>query len=242
MDSIRDALTAIKDLLAWLPNPVAAILILVFAGALAYSLHKWVRKLLRHTLAERYPYVFSVFTQMRGVTQFALLILAMMIALPVAPFDPDTTSWLARLLLMAVIGLIGWAAITALNYRRRSLSAAIPHRRRRQPAGAQARHASARAAARRRRAGGDRHDRRRADDLRAGAAIRRQPVRLRRRRRHRRRPRRAPGAQQFVRRRAIGDDAADPHRRRGDRRKRMGHHRGDHVDLCRGADAGICGD
>jgi small-conductance mechanosensitive channel len=115
MDSIREALTAIKNLLAWLPNPVAATLILVFAGALAYSAHKWVRKLLRHTLAERYPYVFSVFTQMRGVTRFALLILAMMIALPVAPFDPDTTSWLARLLLVAVIGLIGWAAITALT-------------------------------------------------------------------------------------------------------------------------------
>lgn len=115
MDSIREALTAIKNLLAWLPNPVAATLILVFAGALAYSAHKWVRKLLRHTLAERYPYVFSVLTQMRGVTRFALLILAMMIALPVAPFDPDTTSWLARLLLVAVIGLIGWAAITALT-------------------------------------------------------------------------------------------------------------------------------
>src|SRR6185437_10829182 len=36
-------------------------------------------------------------------------------SLPVAPFDPDTTSWLARLLLVAVIGLIGWAAITALT-------------------------------------------------------------------------------------------------------------------------------
>src|SRR6185437_10374628 len=115
MDSIRDILTTIKDLLAWLPDPVAATLILVFAGLLAYSLHKWVRRLLCHTLAGRYPYVFSVFTQMRGVTQFALLILAVTIALPVAPFDPDTTSWLARLLLVAVIGLIGWAAITALT-------------------------------------------------------------------------------------------------------------------------------
>src|SRR6185437_10829181 len=80
MDSIRDILTTIKDLLAWLPDPVAATLILVFAGLLAYSLHKWVRRLLCHTLAGRYPYVFSVFTQMRGVTQFALLILAVTIA------------------------------------------------------------------------------------------------------------------------------------------------------------------
>ncbi len=115
MDSIRDALTAIKNLLAWLPDPVAAIIILVLAGAIAYSLHKWVRRLLRHTLAERYPYLFSVFTQMRGVTQLALLVLAMIIAIPVAPLDPNTAQWLARLMLIGVIGLIGWAAITALN-------------------------------------------------------------------------------------------------------------------------------
>lgn len=115
MDSIRDTLTTIKNLLAWLPNPVAAIIILVLSGAIAYSLHKWVRRLLRHMLAERYPYVLSVFAQMRGVTQFALLILAMMIAIPVAPLDPDTAQWLARLLLIGVIGLIGWAGITSLH-------------------------------------------------------------------------------------------------------------------------------
>ena len=45
----------------------------------------------------------------------ALLILAMIIAIPVAPLDPDVASWLARLLVMAVVGLTGWAAITSLN-------------------------------------------------------------------------------------------------------------------------------
>jgi small-conductance mechanosensitive channel len=74
-----------------------------------------VRKLLRALLAQRYPYILSIFTQMRGVTQLALVILAMIIAVPVAPFDPDTAAWLARLLLIAIIGLIGWTAVTALN-------------------------------------------------------------------------------------------------------------------------------
>ncbi len=115
MDSIRNALTATKNLLAWLPAQVVAIIVLVVAGAIAYSLHKWVRRLLRHTLAERYPYVLAVFTQMRGVTQLGLLILAMIVAIPVAPLDPNTAQWLARLMLIGVIGLIGWAAITALT-------------------------------------------------------------------------------------------------------------------------------
>src|SRR5665213_2234504 len=39
----------------------------------------------------------------------------MVIAIPVAPLDPETTQWLARLLLIGVIGLIGWTGITALN-------------------------------------------------------------------------------------------------------------------------------
>jgi small-conductance mechanosensitive channel len=115
MDSIRTALTAIKDLLVWLPDPVVTAAILVLAALIAFSLHRLVRKLIRRLLAQRNPFIFSIFSQMRGVTQFALLILAMIIALPVAPIGPDAAEWLARLLLGGVIGLIGWAAITALK-------------------------------------------------------------------------------------------------------------------------------
>jgi len=115
MDSIQTALIVLKSWLAWLPDPVVAVLIVLLAAGIAYSLHKSVRKLLRHLLAARYPYALSVFTQMRGVTRLALLIVAMIIAIPVAPFDPNTAEWLARLLLIAVIGLIGWTAMTALN-------------------------------------------------------------------------------------------------------------------------------
>lgn len=115
MESIRIALTQIKEWLAWLPDQLVAILIVALAAVLAFSLHRSVRKLLRRLLAVRHPYALSIFTQMRGVTRLALLILAMIVAIPVAPFDPYTAEWLARLLQIAVIGLIGWAAITALN-------------------------------------------------------------------------------------------------------------------------------
>ncbi len=115
MDSIRNALTAVKDLLTWLPDPVVAVIIVVVAGAIAFSLHKWVRKLLRSALAQRHPYAFSIFTNMRGVTQLGLMILAMAVAIAVAPLDPNSAELLTRLLLIAVIGLIGWAAIAALR-------------------------------------------------------------------------------------------------------------------------------
>jgi len=115
MESLRAALTWIKDLLDWLPDPVVALLILAIAVLVALALHRWARKLVRTTLAGRYPYVFSTFTQTRGLSRLALLILAMIIAIPVAPLRPETAELLARLLGVAVIGLIGWAAIIALH-------------------------------------------------------------------------------------------------------------------------------
>jgi small-conductance mechanosensitive channel len=115
MDSLRTALTWIKDLLDWLPNPVVALLILAIAVLIALALDRWVRKLVRRAFGERYPYIFSVFTQTLGVTRLALLILAMIVAIPVAPLAPETAAFLARAMGVAVIGLIGWAAIIALH-------------------------------------------------------------------------------------------------------------------------------
>ncbi|HET7849749.1 MAG TPA: mechanosensitive ion channel family protein [Pseudolabrys sp.] len=115
MDSIRSALNTVRDLLDWLPNDVAAILIMLLAAAAALVLHRISRKALRRSLAGRYPYVLSIFTRMRGVSRLGLLILALLIALPAAPFDSRTAYWLARFLLIAIIGLVGWAAVATLH-------------------------------------------------------------------------------------------------------------------------------
>ncbi|HET7911696.1 MAG TPA: mechanosensitive ion channel domain-containing protein [Pseudolabrys sp.] len=115
MNSLGAALTQVKDLLDWLPDPVVALLILAIAVLIALVLHRWARKLVRRALAGRYPYVFSVFTQTRNLTRLALLILAMIVAIPVAPLPPETAVLLARAMGVAVIGLIGWAAIIALH-------------------------------------------------------------------------------------------------------------------------------
>ncbi len=115
MDSTRSALTQIKDWLAWLPDPLVAVVILALAAGIALLLDKWLRKLTRHLLGRRYPTLLAIFKQTRGQSRLALLIVAMMIALPVAQIEPTAAEWLARLLLMAVIGLIGWSAVAALH-------------------------------------------------------------------------------------------------------------------------------
>jgi small-conductance mechanosensitive channel len=115
MDSLRSALIVVREWLDWLPNPAAAALMIALAALIALVLHLWLRRLLRRVLALRYPLVFSTLTQMRGLTQLAVLIVALAVALPVAPLDQATRYWAARLLLIAGIVLIGWAAMTALR-------------------------------------------------------------------------------------------------------------------------------
>jgi small-conductance mechanosensitive channel len=115
MESIRSALIQIKDCLAWLPNPVVAVLIVALAAGIALVLHTWLRKLTRRLLGRRYATLLAIFKQTHGQSRLALLIIAMMIALPVAPIPPDVGQWLSRMLLMAMIGLVGWSAIMALH-------------------------------------------------------------------------------------------------------------------------------
>lgn len=115
MDWINAAFVKLKDWLNWLPDPMVALIILALAAALALVVHKSLRKLARRLLAERYPYVFATVTRLRGLTRLALLILAMIVAIPLAPLDQATADFLTRLLVVAVIGLIGWGSIVTLH-------------------------------------------------------------------------------------------------------------------------------
>jgi len=115
MDSLRSALILVREWLDWLPNPLAAALIIGLAVVVALIVHLWLRRLARRILARRHPVALSAATQMRGVTRLAVLIVALAIALPVAPLDQETRHWLAHALLIATVALVGWAAMTALH-------------------------------------------------------------------------------------------------------------------------------
>ncbi|MEX1083653.1 MAG: mechanosensitive ion channel domain-containing protein, partial [Xanthobacteraceae bacterium] len=78
------------------------------------ALHGLVTRLLER-VAAFHPYARSVLTGIQGPTRLAFIVIALFAALPAAPLDPDSSEVIARLLLLTVIGLIGWAAITALN-------------------------------------------------------------------------------------------------------------------------------
>lgn len=115
MESLRAGLTWIKDLLNWLPDPLVALFILVTAVLVALALHGWAGKLAQRVFAGRYPFAYSTYMQTRGLSRLALLILAMIVAIPVAPLRPEITEPVARIMGVAVIGLIGWGAMIALH-------------------------------------------------------------------------------------------------------------------------------
>lgn len=115
MDSLTTGLSTVRDWLAWLPDPIVSVLIILLAAAIALAVHNRLRALTRRLLAHRTPQLFSVMTQMRGLTRLGLLILAMLIAVPVAPIEPFTKRLVWQLLLMAIIALIGWAIVESMH-------------------------------------------------------------------------------------------------------------------------------
>ena len=112
VEIIQAALARLRDILDWAPNTVVGALILALAAIIALLLHSAVAKLLQRIVRRRHPYLAGILTGTRRLSQAALVIAALFIALPVAPFAPEIETSMATALLIAAIVLIGWIAIT----------------------------------------------------------------------------------------------------------------------------------
>ena len=113
-ERIRDAFIQLRETLAWAPDGVVAAFILALAVGLSVALHRLLTRMLERIFSHR-PYARSVLTGIQGPTRLAFLVIAIAAALPAASLDTDTSAIIARILLLAVIVLIGWTAITATN-------------------------------------------------------------------------------------------------------------------------------
>lgn len=113
VETIQDALTRLRDVLHWAPDNLVGAVILVLAGIVALLVHGAVGRLLHRIADARQPYLAGVLTGTRHLTRLVFLVVALFVALPVAPFDPGLASGLAHLLLVVGIVLLGWIAITA---------------------------------------------------------------------------------------------------------------------------------
>ena len=114
-EAIRDFLSQLRDYVTWMPDWLIGVALLTLAAVIALSIHRTLIRLARRLLRDRHPYVRSFLTATMSLTRLALLVLALFIVLPAAPFDPDVQIIIAKLLLLTTIVLIGWAAITAVD-------------------------------------------------------------------------------------------------------------------------------
>jgi small-conductance mechanosensitive channel len=111
VESIQGALMGLRDLLAWAPNNVGGGIILILAALVALLAHAVASRLVGRLFTQRHPYVASVLLGTRRLTQLAFLVVALNVALPIAPFDPSLASTLAHVLQVAAIVVVGWIAI-----------------------------------------------------------------------------------------------------------------------------------
>src|SRR3569833_233867 len=103
MDSLRNALDSVRGWLAWLPDPIAAVFLILIAVAVSLAVHGLLRRLVRRLIARRYPGVHAVVTRLRDLSRLAFIILALFVVLPVAPHGSGVKSQIAKLLLMGDI-------------------------------------------------------------------------------------------------------------------------------------------
>jgi small-conductance mechanosensitive channel len=114
-EDIRTALTELRDYVAWAPDWLVSAAMLVIAGLVALVIHSMVIRILLRLLRERHPHVRTFLAGTKMMTRLALVILAFFIVLPAAPLEFEVESIIAKVLLVATIALLGWAAITVVD-------------------------------------------------------------------------------------------------------------------------------
>jgi small-conductance mechanosensitive channel len=112
---MQSLLTAVRDFLHWAPSDLVGVIVLGLAALIALLVHLVLSRLVRRILGERHPYLASILAGTAAPTRVAFLVLALFIALPIAPFDDNTRGAIATALLVAAILLLGWIAITATH-------------------------------------------------------------------------------------------------------------------------------
>ena len=112
---VRSLLSGVGRKLAFAPPWVISVVIIVGTMAAAWALHAAFLMMLRRLLDARRIYLRSVIEQTRNPTRLALVLIALAIALPIAPLSPDNKTVIVRFLVLGTICLLGWVALTAAH-------------------------------------------------------------------------------------------------------------------------------
>lgn len=112
---LRAIVTRLDELFRWVPSWFIGLGVLACAIFAALFLYRIAAQLLRRAFAGRFPIINPFLDRTAGPTQLALCLLAVALALPWAPLGDETRLDLRHVFVVAVIALIGWISIRAVD-------------------------------------------------------------------------------------------------------------------------------
>ncbi len=115
LQNIQIKLIDFGNALSFVPPWAVSLIILAGALAAAWLIHAAILASLNRLFHGRRPYLQTILRATKNPTRLALLLVALAIALPTAPLEPDTTSLLVRVLALTTICLLGWIALTVVH-------------------------------------------------------------------------------------------------------------------------------
>lgn len=105
----------IRFLSDYFPGWLISAAVLAIAALLALFFHRTFMRMVRRLIGQQHIFVQSLITRVFGATRFALVLVAVALALPIVPLSGATALLIAEALAICLVLLIGWAAITAIE-------------------------------------------------------------------------------------------------------------------------------
>ena len=104
-----------RALLAWAPPWLATLIVFAVALAIALVAHELLVRLVRRVLSRRDEFWRALVVRTRRPGRMAMVLLALVVASPVAPLTDENAGLLRHGLLIGFIVLLGWMTMTAMD-------------------------------------------------------------------------------------------------------------------------------
>jgi small-conductance mechanosensitive channel len=99
----------------WLSDLMIVAALLTVAVVAALVLHFILCAILDRLFGQRHPLLHSLLRRSRGVARYGFIILMISLVQPLAPLGAETADRLHRILVAAIVILLGWIALTAVD-------------------------------------------------------------------------------------------------------------------------------
>lgn len=112
---MNETLAYIDQHLRWVPEWAVGLGLVILAGIFGLLVHRIGRFLIWRLIGTNHPVVTQLLKRISGPTQLALCLAAVAFVLPFAPLEDPWSGDLSHGFAVAVIGLIGWISIRAVD-------------------------------------------------------------------------------------------------------------------------------